>query len=150
MKAALWVWQNTKSDPCGCHQWHGEFSPIVSRGTFQYNGGSYRVFASGCGEDWCVYLRPVWLCTWSGSQEEQQAPSGSYSCRLSRKTQGCCLFMGWFSLLHVIKVSKCSSYIIQLLETFTVINVSNLNDRKITMITHSASYKCLKSLLRET
>lgn len=46
---------------------------------------SYRVFAFGCGWDECVYLRPVWLDTWSGNREEQQAPSGSYSCLLSGK-----------------------------------------------------------------
>lgn len=54
------------SDPCG-------------------NGESSRVFAFGCGSGRWVYLRPVWLYTWSGSQEEQPAPSGSYSCLGSKK-----------------------------------------------------------------
>lgn len=33
----------------------------------------------------CIYLRPVWLCTWSGNQGEGQGPSGRYSSPLTRK-----------------------------------------------------------------
>lgn len=75
---------DTKSDPSGRHHVACELSPCITM-QYQDNGGSYWVFASGCGQDRCVYLRPVWLYTWSGSREEQQAPSGSYSCPLSRK-----------------------------------------------------------------
>lgn len=52
---------------------------------FRITEGAIECFAFGCGQDRCVYLRPVWLYTWLGSREEQQAPSGSYSCPLSRK-----------------------------------------------------------------
>lgn len=52
----------------------------------------------------CIYLRPVWLCTWSGNQGEGQGPSGRYSSPLTRKKKKTDIVgVGWFSLLHVIK-----------------------------------------------